>query len=102
MKTTRDYNGIITADTLRAWTGTDAELARHVGLTRQAVSYARLVHNMPSTVDGRRSRKQGRSRTVCSAVMREAHRRGCTVGEVVDDLSVWAKSDDARALEGCR
>lgn len=92
--TTRDYNGIITADTLRSWTGTDAELARHVGLTRQAVSYARLVHGLPSAVDGRRARKPGRSRTVCSAVVREAHRRGLTVAEVVADLSVWAEGAD--------
>ena len=88
--TTRDYNGIITADTLRAWTGTDAELARHVGLSRQAVSYARLVHGLQSTVDGRRARKQGLSRTVCSAIVREASRRSCTVVEVLRDLNVWA------------
>lgn len=95
--TTRDYNGIITADTLRSWTGSDAELARHVGLTRQAVSYARIVHGLPSAVDGRRQKKQGLSRTVCSAIVREARRRGCSVVDVMRDLNVWAEGADASA-----
>ena len=95
MTTTRDARGIITADTLRAWTGTDSELARSLGLTRQAVSYARLVHGLPSAVDGRRQKKQGLSRTVCSAIVREARRRGCTVLDVLRDLGVWAEGADA-------
>ena len=94
---TRDYNGIITADTLAAWTGTDSELARHVGLSRQAVGYARLVHGIAAPVNGRTMRKRGLSRTVCTAIVREARRRGCTVVEVLADLNVWAKGADASA-----
>lgn len=87
----------ITADILRAWTGTDSDLARHIGVTRQAVSYARLVHGIPAPVNGRTMRKQGLSRTVCTAIVREARRRGCTVVEVLRDLNVWAEGADASA-----
>ena len=97
MTTSRDARGIITADTLRTWTGSDAALARQLGVTRQAVCYARIVHKMPAPVDGRRARKQGLSRTVCSAIVREARRRGCSVVEVLHDLGVWAEGANAVA-----
>ena len=87
---TQSNRPIITADTLRAWTGTDAELARQLGVGRWAVGYARLVHGIPATVDGRRARRPGLSKTVIKAIVTEANRRRCTVAEVLSDLNVWA------------
>lgn len=88
----RDYRGIITADTLRAWTGTDADLARSLGVARQAVTYARRVHGIAAPVNGRYGPRPGLSRSVCTAIVKEARRRGCTVAEVLLDLGVWADS----------
>lgn len=93
----RDHRGIITADMLRTWTGTDSELARSLGVTRQAVSYARRVHQIPAPFDGTRMATPTLSRTVCSAIVREARRRGTTVVEVLRDLNVWAEGVDASA-----
>lgn len=88
----RDSRGIITADTLRAWTGTDSDLARRLGVTRQAVCYARLVHKIPAPFDGNRMASPTLSKTVVNAIVREARRRGTTVAKVLLDLNVWADS----------
>lgn len=80
----------VTADILRTWTGTDAELARHLDVTPQAVSLARARFEVPRTVNGRTMRKRGLSRAVCRAIVTEANRRGTTVAEVLLDLGVWA------------
>jgi hypothetical protein len=104
---------ILTADILATWQGSDAELARHLGVTRQAVRYARLTHGVPAPLDGRRGSRPWLSKTLCAAVNREAHRR---VGAFADDaarleailgvlaeLNVWArqstKTETARATE---
>lgn len=88
----RDSHGIITADTLRAWTGTDSDLARSLGVTRQAVCYARRVHQIPAPFDGNRMATPTLSKTVVNAIVREAKRRGTTVARVLLDLNVWADS----------
>jgi hypothetical protein len=104
---------ILTAEILATWQGSDAELARHLGVTRQAVHYARLTHGVPARVDARRGSRPWLSKTLCAAVNREAHRR---VGASADDaarleairgvlaeLDVWArqstKTETARATE---
>ena len=88
----RDHRGIITADTLRTWGGTDSELARRLGVTRQAVCYARRVHQIPAPFDGNRMASPTLSKTVVNAIVREAKRRGTTVAKVLMDLNVWADS----------
>ena len=88
----RDHRGIITADTLRTWDGTDSELARRLGVTRQAVCYARRVHCIPAPYDGNRMASPTLSKTVVNAIVREARRRGTTVARVLMDLNVWADS----------
>jgi hypothetical protein len=95
----RDYRGIITAEMLRAWTGTDADLARALDVSRQAVCYARLVHRLPAYVDGRRGPRPGLSRSVQRGIEREAHRRAGPFADdaqrldamraVLADLGVW-------------
>lgn len=83
---------------LRTWTGTDSELARSLGVTRQAVSYARRVHQIPAPFDGTRMVSPTLSRTVCGAIVREARRRG---GPDADDAchldAMRAVCDDLRA-----
>ena len=93
----RDERGIITADTLRAWTGTDTDLARSLGVSRQAVCYARRVHQIAAPVNGRYGPRPGLSRAVCTAIVKEARRRGCTVADVLRDLGVWAEGATASA-----
>jgi len=73
---------IITRDTLAAWRGTNAELARALGTTRAAVSLARVRHGLP------RNRK-GLSKTVIKAIISEAHRRGTTIAVVMQDIHAW-------------
>ena len=94
----RDSRGIITADTLRAWTGTDSDLARSLGVTRQAVCYARHVHKIPAPYNGNRMASPTLSKTVVNAIVREANRRG---GPDADDAShleaMRAVCDDLRA-----
>ena len=87
----RDQRGIITLATLSTWRGTDAELARALGVTRQAVSYARIVHRLPAPIDGRKGPRPGLSKTVIRAIMREAERRGTTIAVVLQDCHAWAE-----------
>ena len=94
----RDHRGIITADTLRTWTGTDSELARRLGVTRQAVCYARRVHKIPAPFDGNTMASPTLSKTFVNALVREVKRRG---GPDADDAShldaMRAVCDDLRA-----
>lgn len=91
----------IDIDTLKAWTGTDADLARHCGVTRQAIHHARLTHGIPAPINGRVGPRHGLGRTLCTAVIREATRRAGSLADdavrldairaVLDDLNAWHK-----------
>lgn len=96
----RDHRGIITADTLRAWDGTDSELARRLGVTRGAVWIARRKHKIPAPFDGTYMASPTLSKTVVNAIVREARRRGTTVAKVLMDLNVWADSAVGPEVEG--
>lgn len=96
----RDSRGIITADTLRTWTGTDSELARRLGVTRGAVWLARRQHGIPAPYNGNTMATPTLSKTVVNAIVREAKRRGTTVAKVLLDLNVWADSAVGPEVEG--
>jgi hypothetical protein len=78
---------LITCETLMAWKGTNASLARALGVTRAAISLARKRHRIPSP-------RKSLGRTVKNAVLSEAERSCTTVTQVVSDLSVWASKID--------
>lgn len=69
---------IITEAVLRAHKGSDADLARTLGVTRSAVQQARTRLGLP--------RRPGLSKALVRAVQREGVRRGCTVLEVLELL----------------
>jgi hypothetical protein len=71
----------ITLAILAAWTGTDAELARHIGVTPQAVAWAR--RNPP-----RSPRPKPLGGRVKRAVLAEAARRGVPVLQVLEECRV--------------
>ena len=96
----RDQRCIITADTLRAWTGTDAELARRLGVGRQAVYHARRTHGIPAAVNGNYGPRPGLSPAVCTAIVKEVRRRAGRNADdaekhkhmraVMEDVNAWA------------
>ena len=71
----------ITPAILAAWTGTDAELARHIGVTPQAVAWAR--RNPP-----RPPKPKPLGGRVKRAVLAEAARRGVSVLHVLEECRV--------------
>lgn len=72
----------VTADAIASHTGTDAELARSLGVTRSAVAQARKRYGV--------SYRKPLSKTVVKAIVSEAQRRNCTIAQVLGDLNVWA------------
>lgn len=80
----------VTAEALRSHTGTDAELARSLGVTRQAVSLARRRHGVPLSI----------LPSVQRGILAEVRRRAGhdaddaarleAMRAVLHDLGVWA------------
>lgn len=87
----------VTAEALRGHTGTDAELARSLGVTRAAVSLARKRHGVPLSL----------LPSVQRGILREVARRAGADADdaahheamrsVMRDLNVWA--DGAEGVE---
>jgi len=84
----------ITTEILESWNGSDAELARHLGVTRSAVGFARAKHKIAAKVNGRTVKKPTLGKTLCSAVSKEADRRA---GPFADDA---ARLDAIRMVLG--
>lgn len=96
---TREYLGVVgvegecsmTAHTkidpavLATWRGTDAELARALGVSREGIRWARQRHSIPAVRRGLPF-----TRTLQRALISEAKRRGQTIAEVLIDLQAWA------------
>ena len=78
---------LISREALVSWKGTNAALARSLGVTRAAIALARLRHGIPPP-------RKGLGRTVIKAVFNEAKRRECTVQQVVNDLAIEVKAKE--------
>jgi hypothetical protein len=76
----------ITPAILATWRGTDAELARTLGVSREGIRWAREHHGIP-----RVRRGLPFTRTLQRALVNEAKRRGSTMAELLLDLGVWAE-----------
>ena len=75
---------LISREALVSWKGTNAALARSLGVTRAAIFLARIRHGVPMP-------RKGLGKTVVKAVVAEAKRRRCTVRQVVTDLGEIAE-----------
>jgi hypothetical protein len=84
--------------TLAAEGRTPGQIAEAIGRTRSRVHQIASAHGieLPRAWDVRR---RALSPTVCRAVVKEAHRRGGTVLEVLHDLGVWAESPEGPEVE---
>lgn len=71
----------ITAAILTEWEGTDAELGRHLGVTRSAVSQMRRALGIPSP------RVQPPMRTLANGVLRVASTGGRSTDAVIRELA---------------
>ena len=89
----------VTAEALRGHTGTDAELARSLGVTRAAVSLARRRHGVPLSL----------MPSVQRGILREVARRAGADADdaahheamrsVMADLNVWADGAEGPEVE---
>lgn len=71
---------------LSTWRGSDAELARTLGVSREGIRWARERHGIPAV-----RRRLPFTCTLQRALLNEAKRRGSTIAELLADLNVWAE-----------
>jgi hypothetical protein len=89
----------VTAEALRSHTGTDAELARSLGVTRAAVSLARRRHGVPLSLlpsVQRGIRKEVARRAGADADDAARHE---AMRSVMRDLNVWADGAEGPEVE---